>query len=868
MRLKTKAEVKILVNTLKEADNKIEMLIQNGCFETLEQLLETCQNVAISAGTVIEEEEGQNTKAVNILEKYCEEVYLIHQGNRVDISKLDRMLWEAKEAIKELTVTYEIVFLPYKASMWDCMESVWKVAKAMKNCRCHVVPIPYYDRSTDGELSTLHYDGKEFPQEVFIEDWKTFPIQQMQPDIIFIHNPYDHMNYATSVHPNFYSEHLQKVTERLVLLPYAVSSKEHVAEAFSILPGILYADNVFTQSKTLCKEHIEWFHKWENEYQSKGLFGKAEEKFQVFGSPKFDKAWSVKREDYLYPEDWSKKVLRTDGSRKIAVLLNTSMNQLLHCESVYLKKLRCVLEMFRENKEVLLVWRPHPLMEQTMRVMRPELLKEYQHLIRQFREEDWGIYDESADMYQAIAFTDVYYGDWSSVATLYQCTGKPVILENYKAFQLDKLKYQTPLHIQQFYISDFCLCGYDMYLYDEVGDVIYRADIVSGKTNVIAMLPHGKPGVSGYVHIERIGDYLVMVPLQETDIVFYHLKTKQIIKLAKTKAVSFRFCHIYQQQIFLTPLSGGNFIRIDLEKGNPLQVEELKDWDIDCGPKAEEAFRSNGLPIAQGDKIFVPFQFPYGVAEFDCKAQKVIKYHNLPDCATMAFDGKKYWWCDKQGQLYCWDYENNSSTLIHDFKVDLEQEPEGFLVYFLVYAEGYLFMLPHQYHPYMENKAFRICVDTLEIQEISELRVHADRQISPSKNLRCYCGIRIDEQMQIIAFCNARNTIIHIEPKTCKIHEAPMRLDTGCLMNNRMFGYVQEAPSLLLEYFLEYWGSSGGHALEREKMKSLLEAGAWKQIMLRNAKNGEQDIGLEYLDGKCGERIMYYLMQQLEEANR
>lgn len=867
MRLKIKKEVQTLLHTLKKANSKIAMLVQSDCPEMLGRLLETCQNAAISIGTAIENEAGQNTRAVNLLEEYCEELFLILQSGNLDISRLESLLWEAEEAFNSLPVTYEIVFLPYKASMWDSMESVWQAAETMENCKCHVVPLPYYDRNTEGELGAFHYEGEEFPTDVPIQDWKTFPIQQLRPDIIFIHNPYDQMNYATSVHPAFYSESLKKMTERLVLLPYAVSSKEHVAEAFAVLPGILYADNVFVQSGTLCKEHIEWFHKWEKEYQCEGIFGNPEEKFRVFGSPKFDKAWSAKREEYLYPMEWLQKVQRPDGSRKTAFLLNTSMNQLLHCEEMYLKKLRHVLEMFRENKEVLLVWRPHPLMEQTMRAMRPELLKEYREIIQQFREEDWGIYDETADMYMAITFTDVYYGDWSSVATLYQCTGKPVILENYKAFQLDKLAYQTPLNMQQITISSFCLCGSDMYLYDSLGDVIYCADIVSGKATAIAMLPHGKPGFPGYIHIERVGDYLIIVPLQDTEILFYHLKTQQITKFERNKAASLRFCYAYNQQVYFPPLWGQDMVRIDFAQQNPVQVKELKDWYTERKPEAELPFKSNGLPLAQGSRIFIPYQSPYGVAEFDCDVQRVVKCHNLPDCATMAFDGDKYWWCDTHGQLYCWEYERDSSTLVHDFKTDLEREPEGVLVYFLAYVKGFLFLLPHQYYPYMENKVFRVNVNTFEIEEIPELKVHAEKLLQPNKNLRCYCGTRVNEQAQICTYCNARNTIIRIEPATCEVQEVPMQLDAGCFMNNKTAGYIQEAPVLLLEYFLEYWGSASGQDTEREKMKSILESRAWKQIMLRIAKDGDQDIGLEYLDGKCGERIMHYLLRQFEEAD-
>ena len=41
------------------------------------------------------------------------------------------------------------VFLPYKVSMWDSMETVWKAADKDPDCDAYVVPIPYFDKDQD-----------------------------------------------------------------------------------------------------------------------------------------------------------------------------------------------------------------------------------------------------------------------------------------------------------------------------------------------------------------------------------------------------------------------------------------------------------------------------------------------------------------------------------------------------------------------------------------------------------------------------------------------------------------------------------------------------------------------------------------------
>ncbi len=60
--------------------------------------------------------------------------------------------------------------------------------------------------------------------------------------------------------------------------------------------------------------------------------------------------------------------------------------------------------------------------------MRPKLYEEYCELVDEYKMERWGIYDDTADVERATVLSDAYYGDWSSVVTLYQATGKPILI--------------------------------------------------------------------------------------------------------------------------------------------------------------------------------------------------------------------------------------------------------------------------------------------------------------------------------------------------------------------------------------------------------------------------------------------------------
>ena len=89
----------------------------------------------------------------------------------------------------------EIVFLPYKASMWDSLESIWKAAvDDSEHCHTYVVPITYADRNPDGTAKEWHNERDLFPSYVPTLDCETFDLEALHPDVIFIHNPYDSCN--------------------------------------------------------------------------------------------------------------------------------------------------------------------------------------------------------------------------------------------------------------------------------------------------------------------------------------------------------------------------------------------------------------------------------------------------------------------------------------------------------------------------------------------------------------------------------------------------------------------------------------------------------------------------------------------------
>ena len=429
---------------MKSVSGKLELLISAGEGQTAVDLLTQCQEGAINTGGAIERVKGEGFICVKYLEEFCEAIYLVNEavfaGDRetasAGIKLMLEKITEFEESVKkDLHNKKEAVFLPYKASMWDSLESVWLKYRDDPEWDTYVIPIPYYDKNPDGTVREEHYEADQYPEDVPVIHYEQYNFEARHPEEIYIHNPYDECNYVTTVHPFFYSKNLKKFTDKLIYIPYfvldeidpddfrAVKTMEH----FVTVPGVIHADEVRVQSEAMKKAYVENLCEFAGE-DTREIW---EKKIIGSGSPKFDSLMRRKAQGVELPEEWEKLILKPDGSRKKVVLYNTSVSALLEHNAAMTEKIKRVFEVFKENREeVTLLWRPHPLIKATISSMRPELWNDYEKLVEEYKKSGLGIYDDSPDLDRAIAASDAYYGDPSSVVTLCRRCGIPVMIQN------------------------------------------------------------------------------------------------------------------------------------------------------------------------------------------------------------------------------------------------------------------------------------------------------------------------------------------------------------------------------------------------------------------------------------------------------
>ena len=208
-----------------------------------------------------------------------------------------------------------------------------------------------------------------------------------------------------------------------------------VKDIYCVQPGTVYADIVILQSEKVREQYIRYYLEALAQPVEELQKKEVEKKFQALGSPKFDN--NIVRNTEL-PEEWKEFLVTESGdeNKKNVVFFNTHLSSIMPNKSEkFLQKLRWVFNFFRKREDVLLLWRPHPLMVDTAQSMNPQALAPYLELVDKYKQEKIGIYDDSKDLHRAMALSDAYYGDRSSVAELFRQQGKPILIMDHSAIE-------------------------------------------------------------------------------------------------------------------------------------------------------------------------------------------------------------------------------------------------------------------------------------------------------------------------------------------------------------------------------------------------------------------------------------------------
>ena len=129
---------------------------------------------------------------------------------------------------------------------------------------------------------------------------------------------------------------------------------------------------------------------------------------------------------------WKPFLYKVDGSRKKMIMYSIAVSSVIDYKEKAIHKLQRVLDIFKDYKEeICLLWYWDVIMEDVLRLDYSDLWNELQNIVNQYKEENWGIYEEESDKDLMVRVCDAYYGDGSVVSKAMVMAKKPVMLQNY-----------------------------------------------------------------------------------------------------------------------------------------------------------------------------------------------------------------------------------------------------------------------------------------------------------------------------------------------------------------------------------------------------------------------------------------------------
>lgn len=533
-----KRQIKELLDTVIGAGNEVKAVIEGQNAAGLVNVLADAQDAAVAVGNKVEaeclgtgeriseEERSRAQGVIALLEKYCEHLWQITQAqdSRIQLQLAGeawKLLEEAALILDRIPEQLTVVFMPYKASMWDCMESVWQSACEDPDWVPFVMPIPYFDLQ-DGKVSGSHYEGDCFPSYVPVVDYRVFPLEELHPDAVFVHNPFDDCNTVTSVLPQYFSAELKKIAENLIYIPYYITG-DAVFVTHRYFPSYENMDYIVTQ----CERTIDSF--------SSEL---PRSKFLPFGSPIADRVLRLEKEKPAIPEEWKAQLENgNDFGGDRVVMLNTSISLLMKQRERFLDKIEYLFDLVKEKKGITLVWRPHPLLTASAQSMGAEYAARLSRLEEKFLGGKIGVLDRNPDVGVTVALCDAYLGETaSSVIHMFGIAGKPRFYVN---LQIPDQELCGESAGQNHVISVSAWCRHgdrEYYVWDEEGWILERA-CGSDKFRPLVRIP-GRDVILGraYSSMEVTEETIRVYPENGEGIFIYHIPTGRMRKVFRKNA--------------------------------------------------------------------------------------------------------------------------------------------------------------------------------------------------------------------------------------------------------------------------------------------------------------------------------------------
>lgn len=388
-----------MCNTLKEAvsymyENNSTDLV-NGCLDMLVSISSTLAEYnATDFESIVELSNEFNSQSLNLPEIY---------NKIVDLEN------EIKAKVK---YKLHILFVAELAGKWDSMASVYDAMKKREDCEVEVVIQPIFRalKMPDGSVkSDVILNDYLTPMGISNIPYDQYDFAERMPDITFFSQPYE-----SCTTEKFWPENMSQYT-KVVYLPYYTARSLNKA----VSQDVYYS---FFKSRT---EQYSWKIATQSQimkYHYENLGAKKGENSLVTGLPKWDYSMQLSKDNVPCPLEWEPKI----SGRKV-FLWNTHFTLNRDIKEFFEKSYE-MIAIFKKNKNIALIWRPHPMTKTIIKLYHPEYKKEFEALKKTVIESENMLLDTEPTYDAAFVYSDAMISCLSSLIDQYILLNKPVLM--------------------------------------------------------------------------------------------------------------------------------------------------------------------------------------------------------------------------------------------------------------------------------------------------------------------------------------------------------------------------------------------------------------------------------------------------------
>lgn len=328
--------------------------------------------------------------------------------NQVDKSVLYQIGQQISKKYAMENARCKIVFFAQELFVWPCVEHLYNMAVQDPRFDAKVVYLPFYHPNTTYEDSNLQeYKKRGVP----IINYQDYNLTEDNPEIAVYVKPYN------NIPPAFFMREVEKIVKRTIYIPYGLEFTKDL---------IRYAFHEYVHYRA-------WKHlAYGNIVKELGaIHGYRDgENIAVWGHPRVDN--HLIKCDYSIPEEWKAKI----ADRKVVLWCpHHTIKPGPECVSTWLDYYQDVFRMFEEREDLVLLWRPHPLLFGAIVNNDYMSQREFDAFIAEKVSRNNVLLDRTDDYRTAFSISDAIITDGTTFALEYLLTGKSLMLTAHKLDQ-------------------------------------------------------------------------------------------------------------------------------------------------------------------------------------------------------------------------------------------------------------------------------------------------------------------------------------------------------------------------------------------------------------------------------------------------